>query len=163
MLNIEYMHMTAGTSVTVEYSVVYPPVKEGEYNPCSVKEPLILGQPISVDITAGGTAFEVMEKAFGQNDAYKFTATYSTYGFFINAINGIPCAVIQSPPSQCFWGFFIKDPSGIVTASQVGVSTYEFNEDGYGMIMCFTNSLSMESFEKNCEGNSGQKIVKNEL
>ena len=153
------MHLAAG--VVVEYSVVYPP-KLTDYNPCSVETSPIPNQPVTIEVPGSVTAIEVMEKACSVQPAYyKFTATYSTYGFFINAINGIPCAVIQSPPSKCFWGFFIKHPDGTVTASEVGVSSYEFDTDGYGMIMCFTNSTSPESFEKNC--NSNQKVVKNEL
>ena len=147
------------SGITVQYSVVYPARVKTKYNPCSVETPPIPDQPVSVEIPEGGTALDVMEIAYNSQHAYKFTATFSEYGFFVNAINGIPCAVIQSPPSQCFWGFFIQYPNGTVSASNLGVSSYEFTDDGYGMIMCFTDSL--DSFDKNC--NSDHKFVKEEL
>lgn len=133
------LNISTGAAVTVDYSVEYPP--KDDY-PCGVGEAPI-SNPVSVVIPAGGSAFQVMETAVNSfGSQYKFTATYfgSLFGYLIDAINGVPCAVTQLPPSVCYWEFYIKFPNGTVTSSSVGVSKYTFNSDGYGMIMRYHDS-----------------------
>ena len=131
-------NLTVGADVTVNYSVEYPP--EDEY-PCGVKQ-APLPSSIPIVVLAGSTAFRVMENAVNSyGSSYKFTATYfGSLGFLIDAINGIPCAVTQLPPSVCYWEFYIKYPNGTEVSSSVGVSSFTFNSDGYGMTMRYHDS-----------------------
>ena len=98
---------------------------------------------VSVVIPAGGTALQVMENAANEyGSPYEFTAKYdggSLHGFFIDKINGIPSNNTQTPPSDnYYWEFLIRYPNGTVKPSHLGISTYYFDIDGYGMIMRLT-------------------------
>ena len=116
----------------VQYSVDY---HTKDQHPGSVKKP---PKPLTVVILTGGTALQVMENAANKHGSpYEFTAKYdggSLHGFFICTINGIPS---NTPSSDYYWEFLIQFPDGTVKPSSVGVSTYSFNADGYGMIMRF--------------------------
>ena len=74
--------------------------------------------------------------------SYKFTATYfgSALGYLIDAINDVPVAVTQLPPSVCYWEFYVKYPNGTEVSSPVGVSSFTFNSSGYGMTMRYHDS-----------------------
>lgn len=131
------MYTGGSDTVTVEYSVKYLPQDE-HYYICGVSQPPI-PNPVSVVVPAGSTAFEVIENAVNQfGSSYKFTATYFySMGYFINAINDVPYTITNHPPSRCFWKFIVQYPNGTEVAPDVGVSTFTFNSDGYGMIMSY--------------------------
>ena len=120
-------------AVTVSYSVIYP---VGRCRDASVTTPPI--PSVNVTIPCGGTALQVMETAVDIDRSYRFVATYfgSSLGYLINAVNSIP--PIIEPSESCFWLFLIRTPDGEILPSNVGVSSYTFNDDGYGMILRYS-------------------------
>lgn len=122
----------------VSYTVRY------EEGPCRVdSKPAI--PSVNVSIPCGGTALQVMESAVDYPDPdvgrmYRFAATYfgSTLGYFINAINSVPPVIEPLTNESCFWLFLIQTPDGSILPSNVGVSSYTFKVDGYGMIMRYS-------------------------
>lgn len=139
--------MYVGADVTVTYSVEYPP--RDEY-PCGVKQPPLPNPSVPVLIPAGASAYNVMENAVSDYGAsYKFTATYygSALGYLIDAINDVPVAVTQLPPSVCYWEFYVKYPNGTEVSSAVGVSSFTFNSSGYGITMRYHDSAHSHNFE----------------
>ena len=124
--------------MTVSYTVRY---QEG---PCRQESTPAIPS-IDVSIPCGGTAQQVMETAVDYPDRdvarmYRFAATYfgSSLGYFINAINSIPPIIEPLTNESCFWLFLIQTPDGEILFSNVGVSSYTFNDDGYGMIMRYS-------------------------
>ena len=95
---------------------------------------------VTVELLAGGSALQVMEIAADKyGSQYNFTGKYyggSLEGFDIEKINGLPSD--ETPPTQCYWEFLIRFPDGTIKPSKLGVSSYYFDTDGYGMIMHFT-------------------------
>ena len=105
-------------------------------------EPSQVENSVLVEIPAGGSALHVMEIAADKyGSQYNFTGKYyggSLEGFAIEKINGFPSD--QTPPTQCYWEFLILTPDGNIKPSKLGVSSYFFDIDGCGMIMCFTKT-----------------------
>ena len=138
LCQLVYLHACIHTAaVTVYYSVNY---QEG---PCMDNSPPI--PSINVSIPCGGTAQQVMENAVNYPDPdvarmYRFAATYfgSSLGYFVNAINSIPPIIEPLTNESCFWLFLLQTPNGTLLSSNVGISSYTFNSDGYGMIMRYT-------------------------
>ena len=97
---------------------------------------------VIVELPAGGSALQVMEIAADKyGSQYNFTGKYyvgSLEGFDIEKINGIPSD--QSPLTQCYWEFLIQFPDGSIKPSKLGVSSYYFDTDRYGMIMRFNKT-----------------------
>lgn len=97
-------------------------------------------KPVSVVIPARGSALQVMENAANQyGSQYYFTAKYyggNLQGFDVETINETPSNL--TPTSECYWQFLIRLPNGNVKPSKLGVSSYYFDMDGYGMIMRLT-------------------------
>ena len=97
---------------------------------------------VTVEIPAGGSALQVMEIAADTyGSQYNFTGKYyggSLEGFDIEKINGFPSD--ETLPTQCYWEFLIRFPDGSIKPSKLGVSSYYFDTDGYGMIMRFTKT-----------------------
>ena len=124
--------------MTVSYTVRY---QEG---PCG-NDSIPAIPSIDVTIPCGGTALQVMEAATDYPDPavarmYRFTATYfgSVLGYFINAINMVPDTIEQPTNGSCYWLFLVETPDGKTLSSIVGVSSFTFDSDGYGMIMRYT-------------------------
>ena len=89
-----------------------------------------------------------MENAVSDYGAsYKFTATYygSALGYLIDAINDVPVAVTQLPPSVCYWEFYVKYPNGTEVSCDVGVSRFTFNSSGYGMTLRYHDSAHSQA------------------
>ena len=107
---------------------------------------LILNQQsLASMFPCGGTALQVMESAVDYPDPdvgrmYRFAATYfgSTFGYIINAINFVPPVIEPLTNESCIWLLLIQTPDGSILSSNVGVSSYTFNDDGYGMIMRYS-------------------------
>lgn len=101
-------------------------------------ENLGTSETVSVWIPAGGSALQVMEAAANKyGSQYYFTSKYfggSLHGFMAETINGIPDEQ-DLLKKKYYWDFLIKSPSGTVTPSSVGISSYHFETNGYGMIM----------------------------
>ena len=125
--------MLHSIAVTVSYIVTYPVDRCRDVSDTTPPIP-----SVNVTIPRGGTALQVMEAAVDINRSYRFAATYfgSTLGYFINAVNSIP--PIIEPSESCFWLFLIRTPDGEILPSNVGVSSYTFNDDGYGMILRYS-------------------------
>ena len=164
LCQLVYLHACIHTAaVTVYYSVNY---QEG---PCMDNSPPI--PSINVSIPCGGTAQQVMENAVNYPDPdvarmYRFTATYfgSSLGYLVNAINSIP-STLTNESDSCFWLFLVQTPNGTLLSSNVGISSYTFNSDGYGMIMRYTALTEMigngttESTSGICNGAPGSTTV----
>ena len=121
--------------MTVSYSVIYP------VGPCRDESDTTAPIPsVNVTIPCGGTALQVMEAAVDIDRSYRFAATYfgSSLGYFINAVNSIPPIIEPLTNESCFWLFLIRTPDGEIIPSNVGVSSYTFNDDGYGMILRYS-------------------------
>ena len=112
----------------VEYSIDY-----------SCGDHTIPMKSVSMDVPAGSSALQVMEKAANSDKEIQFTAKYydddNVLGFDIETINGIPKLA-----SECCWEFLIQFPDGSKKPSRHGVSNYYFDTDGYGMIMRLTKT-----------------------
>ena len=132
------MHAGASRYVRVIYSVEYQPIKD---YPCGVSQAPIRN-PVPVMVPAGSAAFEVIKNAVDRyGPSYKFTATYfQNLGYFINAINNVPGTITNNPPSMCFWKFIVQTPDGKEIVPNVGVSSYTFSRDGFGLIMRYENA-----------------------
>ena len=119
----------------VEYSVEHSCDDES-----ATKPPI--SQPVTVEIPAGGSALQVMEIAAEKyGSQYNFVGKYygSSLGFDIEKINGFPSDETQST-EECYWEFLIRLPDGSIKPSKLGVSSYYFDTDRYGMIMRFTST-----------------------
>ena len=135
--------------MTVDYSVEYPVNDDSHYYTCGVSQPPI-PNPVSVEVPAGSSAFDVIENAVNQfGSSYKFTATYyQSMGYFIEAINNVPYTVTNHPPSRCSWKFIVQYPDGTQEEPDVGVSTFTFNNDGYSMIMRYQDVCPSNEHKK---------------
>ena len=133
--NIVIINAAKTAMVKVEYSVEHSCDNESSE---SVKK----SESVLVEIPAGGSALHVMETAADKyGSQYNFTGKYyggSLEGFAIEKINGFPSD--QTPPTQCYWEFLIRTPDGNIKPSKLGVSSYFFDVDGYGMILRFTKT-----------------------
>ena len=127
-----HFYSAPAKTVKVEYSVEY------SYEDKDVAETPIIIKPVTVVIPAGGSALQVMENAAVKHgQQYYFTAKFygDNLGFNIETINGFP-----KSPSKCYWEFLIRLPDGSVKPSKLGVSSYYFDTDEYGMIMRYTKT-----------------------
>jgi hypothetical protein len=125
------MNAAKTATVKVEYSVQH-----------SCDDDPSVQNAVTVELPAGGSALQVMEIAADKyGSQYNFTGKYyggSLEGFDIEKINGFPSDETQ--PTQCYWEFLIRYPDGSIKPSKLGVSSYYFDTDGYGMIMRFTKT-----------------------
>ena len=121
--------------IPVQYSVQFPsaqcPPANGTNPPSS--------SPITVAVTAGSTALDVMQGAVDIDRRFQFQATSfgATLGFLINAIGG------TASSSTCFWAFFVQYTGSPATLSNVGVSSFSICHE-MSIIFKF-NPLSDES------------------
>ena len=83
----------------------------------------ILPPQVTVQVSNGVPAIDVMKKAYDIDKRYKFTATWfgKDLGFFTEAINGIPEIINTRDPKEQigYWRFSVDG-----NPQDVGVSSY---------------------------------------
>lgn len=103
---------------------------------------------VVVSVRRGNTALNVMEQAvtdFGT--PYRFSATYfgDELGYFIDSISSTE----SRSADNCFWFYFIRDPTGNEFLSPVGVSNFCVPSNGFSIIWRF-----MDYYTLFCEGSN---------
>ena len=117
------MNCTQLSTYQIDYLLEFPEVNCSGGNESIVSRPT----PLTLDVSCGSSAQQVMEMAANADQSYSFTVTYpgTAVGYTIDAIN-------NSDP--CFWFFYYQIPGRDPVLSE-SISNFIIPSNGSQVIM----------------------------